>query len=317
MASKLSRQVFTVCSSLAFISGCAQLLGISDYDVDPTLGATNAGGEGGSGDGTSGNAGTKPTGGTNNAGSPNGGQPPSDGGAPEPGTAGGPMTGDAGAAGAAPIGTVVPCDSADCCAALGGKAVGVELLSDGGFELGPVGDGSSPWTQLSTNNSEVITETDPDGTGLGFKSHADKYYAYLSGLQGERSTLYSETVTVPKDGGWLAVSGFRLFQIDLQDAVNSDFCGIGFYAVPPSDALEIPFYWSDPGSSTDGWGDTAKWQRFEASWDAAPHQGMKRRLGLVAESDSYPAKANVPPGGSAASSYLFDDVSLKVFRCYK
>jgi hypothetical protein len=317
MASKLSRQVITVCSSLAFIGGCTQILGISDYEVDPKLDGTGAGdaaGQGGSGDtGTSGSAGTKPSGGTkNDAGSPNGGQP--QGGAPEPGTAGSSMTGDAGAGGDAPVvGTVVAADSAEKCTELGGKAVGVEMLKDGGFELGTVGDGDSPWTQLSTNSYEVITN-DPD---FGFDPHAGTYYAYLSGLQGERSTLYTEPLTIPSDAGWLVVSGYRLFQIDVQDAVNADFCGIGFYAIPPNDALEIPFYWSDPASSTDGWGDSPNWKRFEASWDAAPHKGQKRKLGLVAESDTYPDKATAAPDDTLASSYLFDDVSLKVFRCYK
>ncbi len=316
MASKLSRQIITACWSLAFIGGCTQILGISDYEVDPKLDGNNssAAGEGGNGDtGTSGSAGTKPTGGTkNDAGSPNGGEAPAHGGAAEPGTAGSP--GDAGAGGDAPVvGTVVAADSAEKCTELGGKAVGVEMLKDGGFELGTVGDGNSPWTQLSTNSVEVIT-ADPD---FGFDPKSGTYYAYLSGIQGERSTLYSEPLTIPNDAGWLVVSGYRLFQIDLQDAVNSDFCGIGFYAIPPDMALEIPFYWSDPGSSTDGWGDTATWKRFEASWDAAPHHGQKRKLGLVAESDTYPDKADVAPGDSSSSSYLFDDVSLKVYRCYK
>ena len=315
MASKFSRQVTTVCSSLAFIGGCTQILGISDYEVDPKLdgSGTSVGGEGGSPD--TGTAGTKPSAGTkNDGGSPNGGQAPSDGGAPEPGVGGSSIMGDAGAGGAAPLGTLVTCDSADCCAQLGGTAVGVEMLKDGGFELGTVeADGNPYWTQLSTNNYEVITN-DPD---FGFDPHAGDYYAYLSGLQGERSTLYTEALTIPNDAGWLVVSGYRLFQIDVQDAVNADFCGIGFYAIPPNDALEIPFYWSDPGSSTDGWGDTATWKRFEASWDAAPHLGQKRKLGLVAESDTYPDEATAAPEDTTSSSYLFDDVSLKVYRCYK
>ncbi len=307
MASKLSRQVITVCSSLAFVGGCTQILGISDYEIDPSLGA-HAGGEGG-------NGGTKPSGGTkSDAGGPNGGQRSGEGGAPDTNVGGAPIIGDAGAGGAgAPVGTVVPCDSADCCAQLGGTAFGVEMIKDGGFELGTVEAGKSPWTQLSTNSAEVITN-DPS---FGFDPKSGAYYAYLSGIPGERSTLYSETVTVPNDAGWLTVSGYRLFQIDLQDPLNHDFCGIGFYAVPPDKALEIPFYWSDPAHNTDGWGDTPNWKRFEASWDAAPHHGAKRRLGLVAESDKYPAKADVAPGDSTASSYLFDDVSLKFYRCYK
>jgi hypothetical protein len=296
MASKLSFRLL-VCSTLTAAAGCSQIVGISDYEIDPKLDGA-AGGEGGSG-----------TAGTPNAGSPSGGLPMNDGGAPDPGAGGSPM---AGAAGATP-GTVLPCDSEDCCDALGGTPVGVELLKDGGFELGPVGDGSSPWTQLSTKSFEVITN-DPD---YGFDPKSGSYYAYLSGNPGERSTLYTETITVPADAGWLVVSGYRLFQIDREDATNTDFCGVGFYEVPPAMALEIPFYWSSSANSTDGWGDTPSWKRFEGSWDAAPHQGAKRRLGLVGESDMYPDPMDVEMDDLTSSSYLFDDVSLKAFRCFE
>jgi hypothetical protein len=300
MASRSLRRFLLVCSTLTAVAGCSQIVGISDYEIDPKLDGA-AIGEGGSGNTAAG--GTK-----NDAGSPNGGQ----GGAPDPGSAGSPMAGEAGTAGAAPR-AVLPCDSADCCTELGGTPEGVELLNDGGFELGPVGDGESPWTQLSTNDLEIITN-DPE---YKFDPKSGEYYAYLSGLAGERSTLYSETITVPNDAGWLVVSGYRLFQIDLEDAINEDFCGVGFYEVPPAMALEIPFYWSSTANSTDGWGDTPTWKRFEASWDAAPHQGMKRRIGLVGESDEYPAEADVTADDLTSSSYLFDDVSLKSFRCYE
>ena len=311
MASKLSRQVITVFSSLAFIGGCSQILGISDYEVDPTLGGdtSNAGGEGGSGSPAN-DAGANAAGSPSHAGTSHGGQPAEGGAGAEPSVAGSPPTGDAGAG---PLGDLVDCDSADCCAEKGGRPVGVEMLKDGGFELGSVADGNPYWTQLSTNDDEIIT-SDPS---YKFIPHGGDYYAYLSGIPGERSTLYTETVTVPSDAGWLVVSGYRLFQIDLPDSTNADFCGIGFYEVPPKDALEIPFYWSGPADSTDGWGDTANWKRFERSWDATPHRGLKRRLGFVGESDKYPDAADVAEGDPTSSSYLFDDVSLKAFRCYK
>jgi hypothetical protein len=301
MTRKLTDRFLLACSTLALVAGCSQIVGISDYEIDPKLDGA-LGGEAGTGNTGAGGA-------QNDAGSPNGGQPPSEGGTPDPGSAGSAAAGEAGAAPA----TVLPCDSADCCTALGGTPVGVELLKDGSFELGPVGDGDSPWTQLSTNGVEIIT-SDPD---YGFDPKSGSYYAYLSGIAGERSTLYTETITVPSDAGWLVVSGYRLFQIDVEDDPNEDFCGVGFYEVPPAMALEIPFYWSSSANSTDGWGDTPSWKRFEASWDAAPHQGAKRRLGLVGESDEYPAKADVATDDLTASSYLFDDVSLKAFRCYE
>ena len=102
--------------------------------------------------------------------------------------------------------------------------------------------------------------------------------------------------------------------IDAQDATNTDFCGIGLYDPNLVDYLELPFYWT--GTATDGWGDAPTWRVFEASWDALPHQGQMRYLMLRGESDDYPVDTGEPTE-TIASAYLFDDVSLKVYRCFK
>jgi len=110
MRSKVSQRFLLLCSTLAVAGGCGQILGLSDYDVDPKL--DNAGGEG-NGDagkstttagkpstaGTGGNAGAagEPTeGGT-------GGVPPVVGGA-------GGAAGEAGAGGAPPVEKFQGCD---------------------------------------------------------------------------------------------------------------------------------------------------------------------------------------------------------------
>ena len=73
MASKSSQRFLVICSTLAVAAGCSQIIGLSDYEIDPSLNA--AAGEGGSGD--VGKGGSKPsTGGSQaTAGETNGGQP--------------------------------------------------------------------------------------------------------------------------------------------------------------------------------------------------------------------------------------------------
>lgn len=298
--------------TLLTIGGCAQVIGLSDYKVDPSLdgkggkGVSPEGGDGPSKGGSSAGKSSIPQGGDDTGGSVAlGGQ----GGEPVAGSA--PVGGEGGAGG----GELVPCDSLDCCTKQGGKAVGTEIITDLGFEGGPVEDGNTAWTEESTKTLEIITPTDTDGTGLGFKSHAGMYYAYLSGIAGEQSTIYTPNFIVPKDAGWMTLTGYRIFQIDLQDATNGDFAGIGLYDPADTNPVELPFFWGAPPAHPDGWADKSTWTKFEASWDAAPHQGKKRYMGIRGSSDTYPA---APPAGDLdSSSFLFDDVSLKVYRCYK
>jgi hypothetical protein len=308
MASKLSRQLLTVCSSVAFIGGCSQILGISDYEIEPDVGhhSDHIGGAGGEGNPDPGDGGANTAGTQNHAGTGHGGQPEA-GAGPEPGVAGSPVT-DAGAGGtnSQPGTEIVPCDSAECCADLGGTAVGVELLKDGGFELGTVDDGS-PWKEVTTTTSNELIFND---LSLGFAPKTGDYFVYLSGIAGEDSTVY-QTPVVPKDAGWLVVSGWRYFQVDTQDDTNADFAGIGFYDYPSGDQLELPFYWSTPPSQN-GWGDSRKWTHFEYSFDALPHQGKKREIDFRGSSDKYSTDPDLD-----SSSYLFDDLSLKAFTCRK
>src|SRR6187402_3430643 len=151
-----SKLVFT----LLALGGCSQIIGLSDYEVDPSLDEPGAGGE------SAGSGGKNSTGGKSNvipslggeggtAGSGQGGAGGEAGMVSEGGVSGDGAGGDAqggvpgeggagagGTGGTGGTGTVlVPCDSAACCALATGVATGVELLEDGGFELGTVAEG--------------------------------------------------------------------------------------------------------------------------------------------------------------------------------
>lgn len=321
MSTKSSSGLIVIGGALALFAGCSQVLGLGDYEIDPKLDAkTTGGGEGGAGDGTAGSQSA-----SGKSGNPTTGGTKSDAGAPNPGSAGEPsLPGSAGAGGAEPNpgggdagsgpdpgSTLVPCDSVDCCASEGGHPVGVELLKDGGFELGTPSD-NSPWVEDFTKDGDAYSdEAITNDLTLGFSPKSGSYYVYLSGIPGEQASVYSEDLKIPADAGWLTVSGYRYFQIDKQDATNTDFAGIGFYDPEDDQNYYVPFYWT--GTSDDGWGATnAMWKSFSASWDAAPHAGKTRYLGLRGSSDHYPDSGN-----TKSSSYLFDQVSLKVFRCYK
>lgn len=316
---KISRNL-TV-SALLALGGCSQIIGLSDYEVD-SASPGNGGGEAGEGadGGAQSSGGTSPRAGTSSveAGSPSmvqggesaGGQGGTAGNQPIGGQGGQAEAGETGAGGEPAI--EVPCNSPTCCTQMGGVARGVELLDDGGFEAGPVNEGNAFWTEESTNDLEIITETDPTGTGLGFKSHSGMYYAYLSGLADEESSIYSLDFVVPANAGWMTVSGYRLFQIDTQDATNDDFALIALYDPAATAPEELPFWWGAPPAHPDGWADSPTWKKFELSWDAVPHRGKTRYLGLRGSSDGYSTDPDLD-----SSSYLFDDVSLKAYRCFK
>jgi hypothetical protein len=286
------------------LGGCAQILGIDDYDIDKKL--DGAAGDGGNHGGQGNEGGSN--GGTNSQ----AGEPGVGGGGSGAGGEGGRDAGGAGGEGGASLGELIPCDSEDCCDAADGVAIGAELLGDGGFEL--AAEGESLWLQESIEGVEAVT----DDLELGWEPRSGDFYTYLSGIQGERTSVYSEDLVIPDDAGWLKVSGYRRFQIDEMSAANADFALVGFFSYENDSAEETPFWWGNPETYPDGWGNTVTWVKFESSWDATPYQGLTTYLGLRGESDLYPEDPTPEddvPGD--ASSYLFDDMSLKVFRCYE
>lgn len=318
--------------TLLAVAGCSQIIGLSDYEVDPSLDETSGGddsgsggksgstagngaggktvipgvgGEGGDGAGGQGGAGAGAEGGMSSGegGSPEAGAPPSGGKGGAGGTSGAGGKGGSGGLGGGSV--LVPCDSAGCCTLAGGVPTSVELLADGGMELGPISEGNPYWTRKSTGDYEPITSDET------WPAESSPYYAWLAGIEEETTVLWSEDVTIPSNAGWLQLSGYRLFEVDSHDAENYDEAAVGMYGYGDEAADEVKlFYWTDPAiTDSIGWGDTADWTYFSTTFSAAPHVNKVRYLSLLGYSDAYPE--------GLVSHYLFDTISLKAFTCYK
>jgi len=320
--------------------GCQQIIGLSDYDIDPKLdgggkggailpqggeggdpsrsGSSN-GGKGGSG-GNSGN-----TGGSTSQ--PRGGE----GGTVPMMVAGQAGQGEAGTGGV-PDKPPIPCDSVACCTKAGGVAAAEELLvttpptgcnpmrdycepAYGGFEYGTADDGNSPWTEDSSQGFPLVT----DGTDEESSPHKGTYLAFLGGVHEETSLLVSLPFKVPDDAGWLVLSGFRFFEIDRADpSVPDNQDRMSFSLWDETDLLELPVFWDNTNP-----GDVSDWTKFEVSFSAKDHQGQVRYLYALGETDDWSDRdagsggaGGAPPDFPASSNYMIDDLSLKVYRCY-
>ncbi|HVY26339.1 MAG TPA: hypothetical protein VHB79_07285 [Polyangiaceae bacterium] len=298
--------------SLLTIGGCSQLIGLSDYEVDPKLDHIQGGqggepqaNEGGEAPSKGGSSGGKSQGGSTQGGKSTGGSASLGGEGGEPPIIGGSTAGGEGGAPPVNPGTLVACDSAACCTQKGGTPVGVEMLKDGGFELGTVADGATPWTEDSTKGYALIT----DGVEEKADPHKGTYFIFLAGVTNEQSDVQSERLKFPADSGWIVLSGYRFFQLDSEatDTLNTDFMGIGLYSYTDDNPLELPFFWdnTDPGASVN-------YVKFSAEFSAEPHAGQDRYLLLRGSTDDYGTDADL-----TASNYMLDDISLKMFRCYK
>jgi hypothetical protein len=304
--------------SLLTAVGCGQIIGLGDYEIDPSLdpqskaGTSSQGGQNDAGEGPGGKSGGG-SGGTGaspqaagqggeliQAGTTNQGGQGGEGGEP-------PQAGAGGEAGS--VGELVPCASALCCSNAGGIAKAVELLKSsslaghpyyGDFELGTKADGS-PWYEKSTQGYDIVVDN-----SSGADPRGGLYFAWLGGVADEKGLLESEAFDVPADAGWLTLSGYRKFQIDsdVDDTMNTDNASVSLWTA--TDAIDAFSIWdqSDPGETT-------VWMPYEVSIDASPSQGLTLYLDIYAETDTY-STSNID-----GSNYMFDDLSLKVFRCYK
>lgn len=315
-------------------AGCGQIIGLGDYEIDPSL---DGAGKGGSRSGEGGEAGEPSRSGASSGGK--GGTAPQPSGGEggtrpvETPTAGesGRSPNNGGAGGDEPGPAVIPCDSITCCTSKGGRAVGEELLvipvssacdplteycepNYGGFEYGPKADGNSPWTESSELDFPLVT----DGVEEKTNPHKGTYLAFLGGVRGEKSLLISQPFDIPSDAGWITLSGYRLFETDRADpSVMDNEDTMSFSLWDESDPQEVPFYWDreDPGLAAD-------WTKFERSFDAAPHQGTTRYLYALGQTDELSDRYGAGGAGTnedypASSNYMLDDLSLKVFRCYE
>jgi hypothetical protein len=301
-----------VLAALLLAGGCSQILGISDYEIDNDLGDTGEGGDTGQGgDGAVSGKGGKA--GAGDAGAPpQAGEGPGLGGGDQggmPGQGGDGMVGGStgeGGEGGSGLGELVPCDSTSCCNDAGGTVVLTEVLPDGGFELGTYAEGNTPWYESSSNNYAIIT----DGLAESVTPRSGDYLAFLCGVDDEISTLQSPVLDVPADAGWFELTVFRWFEIDGPlDQTNEDFVSISLFSSPSDEIEELIEYWDQAGDA----GDTNTWTRYTASIDAAPHVGKNLYLLFLGQTDLI--TDNTISGGG--SNYMFDDLSLKVGRCYK
>ncbi len=71
----------------------------------------------------------------------------------------------------------------------------MEILTDGGFELGP---GAGPWVESSTNFGTPICDLTSCGNGSGTGPRTGTYWAWFGGIAGawEQGTV-SQTLTIP------------------------------------------------------------------------------------------------------------------------
>ncbi|HYP88275.1 MAG TPA: hypothetical protein VEQ59_08975, partial [Polyangiaceae bacterium] len=173
------------------------------------------------------------------------------------------------------------------------------------FELGTLADGS-PWKEISSGEFSLVvdkTATDAE-TAL---PHKGDYFAWLGGESNESSFLDSEALDVPADAGWLTLSSFRKFQIDsdVTDTTNDDFAWIALLD-SEGDISDFFGYWDNTDPS-----ETNGWVKYEQTIDATSIQGQSLVLELAAVDDMYSTSADI-----TGSNYMFDDVSLKAYRCY-
>lgn len=296
---------------LLTLGGCSQIIGISDYDIDTKLddNKTSAGESNAGGDGGGGKTGTGGAGGNSTPQGGEGGDQPTAGssGAPDPGGDAGATSGGAGGEGGGnnPPRVVLDCSDESCCTQSGGVAEGIELLVTaaapqtyyGDFELTP-----PPWSEGSASGMTIVVDK-----SAGASPHKGDYFAWLVGFKDEWSALESEPFEVPVDAGWLTLSGYRKFQIDsaIDDENNTDSLLIAI-----SDDTSYLDYFYEWGPTDPG--ETGSWAAFKLSVPATAHQGTTRYLDFYGEADDYFTDETID-----GSNYEFDDLSLKVFRCYE
>jgi hypothetical protein len=305
---------FRVLGLLA-LGGCSQIIGLSDYKIDDEL--DGAGGETLGGDGSGGSqAGSKNQGGEGPT--DRGGEGPTDrggqgpihhggqgaidhGGAPSEG--GEPAVGQAGQDGAAGApSTTIDCDSAECCADEGGRAVGVELVKNGNFE-----GGRGAWTQYYVNNEDFLVLSDD--------SHIDAYsgtwYAWLGGVEDDIAELSSPEFTIPSGTGWLDLSGQRFLAFDTLEGTG-DYAFVAIYEPGATNAEEIFASWDNYEY------DDVDWTEFAVTDVPASHLvGNAYQLSVIGVTDLVFDGDPEDPEAQTASNFHFDDLSLKAYSCVR
>jgi hypothetical protein len=282
---------------LLAVGGCAQIIGLSDYDIDPALGDAGEGGQA-QGEGGSDTSGSSGKTGGGDAGVGQGGEPVVQGGMPAVGGTG--AGGEGGSGEEIPV-IVIPCDSVECCTSAGGIADDRELLQNVDFEAG-----QEWWDEASTGSYDVIVnENDIDS----INAHAGEWFVWLGGAVDEIGSLTSPTITVPADTGWVTISGYRYLVFDSTTTIYDpetmvgDFASISLFQ--GEDIFEPIFYWDNYEF------DNSSWFYFELGGPADNYAGLSFEYTVLASTDN----TSDDPTAQAASNFFFDDLSFIASRC--
>ena len=292
----LNLALFTILTA----AGCGQILGISDYEIDPKLGPdTGEGGGPGEGGSSSGGKTGGKSGSTSQGGGDDQGGEPGQGG--EPAQAGGPGQGGTGAGGEGgqpPAVVVIPCDSIECCENAGGIVDEREMLDNVGFE-----QGQAWWGEDSSSGYDlIVNETDTDTVN----AHAGAWFTWFGGATDEIAVMLTPTLDIPADTGWVTLSGWRFSVFD-STTLTTDYSQIqlyeeGIYDQPYEDIFLFDNY-------TDH--DTSNWTAFEAGGPGEFYAGLPLQLSIIGVTDAL-ADDEV---AQAASNFFYDDISFTSSRC--
>lgn len=293
--------------SLLVVAGCSQLIGLGDYEIDPSLdgAAGDAGAQGGDGSGgkSPGGAGSD-QGGEPGAGA-QGGDPGVAGQGGEPGSHGGepPITqAGAGGQGGEPA-VIIDCDSADCCDEAGGEIVETELVLNGDFEAG-----RAAWSQGYITNTEysvLVKET-----ASSIDANSGSWYAWLGGVESDSCYLDSPSFVIPKRTGWITATGYRYFAFDSLEGTGDLACLV-MYVAGTSDVAEAFDCWDNYEFDTEDWVD------FSYSVPAADYIDGEYTFSTVADTDDMFDGDPEDEESQKASNFFFDDLSLKAATCVK
>ncbi len=275
---------------LLMAGGCGQILGLSDYEVDPALGDAGEGGQaqgegGGDTSGGSGKTGDAGAGNVGQGGEPEGGMP----------GVGGSGVGGVGGSPEVPV-VVIPCDSVECCTAAGGIVDERELLQNVGFEEGQVW-----WDEASVAGFDIIVHEDDAGT---INAHLAEWFSWFGGAINESATLTSPPIDVPADTGWVTLSGYRYLVYDSLTS-TTDWAAISLFQ--GEDLYEDIFFWDNFAY------DTSVWTAFEVSGAGEFYAGLSFELIVLATTDA--TSDDMTPNGQLASNFFFDDISFTSSRC--
>ncbi len=288
--------------ALLLVAGCSQLIGLSDYEIDPPL--DGAAGDAQAGEGGA-DGGGSPSGGApghaGESGQSQGGDPVTSGGDPNLPQGGQPpgQGGDTGASGAG--GAPSPrldCDSIECCEDVGGRVIETELLVGGDFETN-----RTRWDGYYVVNDDL--EVFSKATNDSIPAHSGVWYAWLGGVSSDTAVLDSPAFVIPPGTQWVGFTGQRFFAFD-SPTLTGDFTLIGLYEPGAADATELFDLWDNFAFDTDDW--------EPMSYPDIPAAHLVGNTYVIT---AFGVTDDQFDNGDEqeASNFFYDDFSFKAYRC--